>query len=100
MAQCCKTAPAHKGKKSCNYESICSKGASLGIRRDRETFSLRYSAGAHKASLRYAIAHQPTLLRRLSRNIRCMRRQGRNLIKTKAPAVQHSQGQIHLILAL
>jgi len=42
---------------------------------------------------------QPTLLRRLSYVIRCMYGQRCSLIKAKAPAVQCSQGQIHLPLS-
>src|SRR5712691_3910883 len=72
MVQYRKTTPARKGKELRDYESIWSKGASLGIRRDRETFSLRHSAGAHKAPISNRFAVQPTLLRRLFPNIRCM----------------------------
>src|SRR5260370_25131991 len=43
MEQYRRTRPAHKGTKLRGYQSIWSRGASLGIRRNLETFSLRYS---------------------------------------------------------
>src|SRR6267378_5828747 len=72
IAPCWKAASARKRKESCEFESMWSKDASLGIRQDRETFSVRYRASAHKAPIKRLIALQATLLRRLFRPIRCM----------------------------
>src|SRR6266436_2836845 len=72
MARYPKTTPAHKGRESRDYELICSKGASLGIRRNRETFSVRHRAAAHKVPNTRVFAILVTLIGRLFRPIRCM----------------------------
>src|SRR5713226_7083157 len=75
FARCWKSAPARKRKELRDYESMCSKDASLGIRRDRETFSVRHRTAAHKARHVGGVAVQTTLLRRLESSDRCMRAQ-------------------------
>ena len=63
---------ARKRSESGDNGSSSSKEASLAIRRDRETFSLRHCAVSHKAREIHVIALWATLLRQLSPAIRCM----------------------------
>src|SRR6267378_2786911 len=72
FAPCWKSAPARKRKELRDYESMWSKDASLGIRRDRETFSVRHRTAAHKARHVGGVAVQTTLLRRLDDIDRCI----------------------------